>query len=235
MILDFKPRLGNRCKVVPVYARLRASILDFRARLRNRCRVLPVYALLRAVILDFRARLGNQCKVFPVYTIFRALILDFRPRLGNRCKGEWFRLLQPSLPPQRSASDSNLRSGKEEWFRLQRAWRTQAGTGCHEGGIILSTKPPERHLSLPPQRSASDSNLRSGKEERFRLQRAWRTQAGTGCHEGGIILSKKPPEWRMSPPQQRSASESNFVAAEKNGFACSGCCGNREWFLRLQV
>ena len=28
----------------------------------------------------------------------------------------------------------------------------------------------------------------------------WRTQAGTGYHEGGIILSKKPPEWHLSPP-----------------------------------
>ena len=85
-ILDFRPRLGNRCKVLPVYALLRALILDFRAKLENRCRVLPVYALLRASILDFRAKLENRCKVFPVYTIFRALILDFRARLGNRCK-----------------------------------------------------------------------------------------------------------------------------------------------------
>ena len=44
---------------------LRASILDFRAKLENRCRVLPVYALIRASILDFKSRLGNRCKVFP--------------------------------------------------------------------------------------------------------------------------------------------------------------------------
>ena len=161
-----------------------ASILDFKPRLGNRCKVFPVYTIFRASILDFKPRLANRCKVSPVYTLLRALILDFKPRLGNRCSGEWFRLLQPSLPPQRSASDSNLRSGKEEWFRLQRAWRTQAGTGCHEGGIILSKKPPEWHLFLP---------------------------------------------------QQRSASDSNFVATKKNGFACCGCCGNREWFLRLRV
>ena len=85
-ILDFKPKLENRCKVFPVYTLFRASILDFRARLGNRCKVLPVYALLRASILDFRARLGNRCKVFPVYTLFRASILDFRARLGNRCR-----------------------------------------------------------------------------------------------------------------------------------------------------
>ena len=42
------------------------------------------------------------------------------------------------------------------------------------------------------------------------LQRRRGVQAGTGCHEGGIILSKKPPEWRLFLPQQRSASDSNF-------------------------
>ena len=62
-----------------------ALILDFRPKLGNRCRVLPVYALLRASILDFRPELGNQCKVFPVYALLRASILDFRAKLGNRC------------------------------------------------------------------------------------------------------------------------------------------------------
>ncbi|MDD6809079.1 MAG: hypothetical protein PUD78_03080 [Bacteroidales bacterium] len=62
-----------------------ALILDFRLRLANRCKVLPVYALQRASILDFRLRLANRCKVFPVYPLFRASILDFRLRLANRC------------------------------------------------------------------------------------------------------------------------------------------------------
>ena len=53
-ILDFGPKLANRCKVLPVYAILRASILDFGARLANRCRVFPGNAFQRAVILDFR-------------------------------------------------------------------------------------------------------------------------------------------------------------------------------------
>ena len=43
-----------------------------------------------------------------------------------------------------------------------------------------------------------------------RLQHGRGTQAGAGCHEGGIILSKKPPEWRLSPPHQQSASDSNL-------------------------
>ena len=57
---------------------LRASILDFRPRLANRCKVFPVYTLFRASILDFRPRLANRCKLFPVYTLFRAVILDLR-------------------------------------------------------------------------------------------------------------------------------------------------------------
>ena len=36
-------------------------ILDFRLRLENRCKLFPVYALQRASILDFRPRLGNRC------------------------------------------------------------------------------------------------------------------------------------------------------------------------------
>ncbi|MDD6508117.1 MAG: hypothetical protein PUF43_01460 [Bacteroidales bacterium] len=55
-ILDFRPRFENRCKLLPVYALLRASILDFKARPANRCMVLPVYALQCAVILDFKAQ-----------------------------------------------------------------------------------------------------------------------------------------------------------------------------------
>ena len=119
--------------------------------------VLPVYALQRAVILDFRPRLGNRCKLFPVNTLFRASILDFRPRLANRCRVEWFRLQLSLL--QRGIA------------RLQHRCEAQAGTGCHEGGIILSKKPPEWHLPRRYierlQRTASDSNfLRRSKEEK---------------------------------------------------------------------
>ena len=35
-IPDFKPRFGNRCKVLPVYTLLRASILDFKPSFGNR-------------------------------------------------------------------------------------------------------------------------------------------------------------------------------------------------------
>ena len=108
-ILDFKPRLENRCKLFPDYTLLRASILDFKPKLGNRCKLFHDYTLLRASILDFKPRLGNRCKetlknspkaasildfkpklgnrckLFPDYTLLRASILDFNPRLGNRC------------------------------------------------------------------------------------------------------------------------------------------------------
>ena len=64
---------------------MRASILDFKPRLGNRCKLFPVNTLFRASILDFRPELANQCKDFPVNTLFRASILDFRAKLGNRC------------------------------------------------------------------------------------------------------------------------------------------------------
>ena len=44
----------------------RAVILDFRLRLGNRCKVFPSFGPGAAVILDFRPRLGNRCKLFPV-------------------------------------------------------------------------------------------------------------------------------------------------------------------------
>ena len=85
-ILDFRARLGNRCKDFPGTIPKSAAILDFRPRLANRCKDFPGTSPMAASILDFRARLGNRCKDFPVYALQRALILDFRTRLGNRCK-----------------------------------------------------------------------------------------------------------------------------------------------------
>mgnify|MGYP003514669797 CR=1 FL=1 len=85
-ILDFRARLGNRCKDFPVYALQRASILDFRARLANRCKDFPGNNPKATSILDFRARLANRCKDFPGTSPMAASILDFRARLGNRCK-----------------------------------------------------------------------------------------------------------------------------------------------------
>ena len=131
----------------------------------------------RASILDFRPRLGNRCKVLPVYALLRASILDFRPRLENRCS-----VLAAAVkngPPTvavaatRSVSDSNFLCGNREWFRLQ--WP-------------LRQRGPRPILFFAAAR-----------ENGFAYRVLKRTQAGAGCHEGGIALSKKPPEWYLSP------------------------------------
>ena len=146
----------------------RALILKFKPRLENRCKLFPVYTLFRASILDFKPKLENRCKDFLVSGLLRASILDFRPRLGNRCSA--IAATVRNGPPAvvvaatRSASDSNF-FAQRRMARLQHNRGAQAGTGCHEGGIILSKKPPEWLLSLPQQRSASDSILRCGKGE----------------------------------------------------------------------
>ena len=43
-----------------------AAILDSGVRIGNRCKLFPVYALFRESILDFKPRLANRCKLFPV-------------------------------------------------------------------------------------------------------------------------------------------------------------------------
>ena len=48
-----------------------------------------------------------------------------------------------------------------------------------------------------------------------RLQHRCEAQAGTGCHEGGIILSKKPPEWRLSSPLHVVSHGRNAPAAPR--------------------
>ena len=84
-ILDFKPKLANRCKLFPDYTLFRALILDFKPKLGNRCTDSGDFRGFRASILEFRPRLGNRCTDSGDLLGFRAAILEFRPRLGNRC------------------------------------------------------------------------------------------------------------------------------------------------------
>ena len=89
--------------------------------------------------------------LFPVSGLLRASILDFRPRLTNRCSV--IAAVAKNGPPAvvvaatRSASDSILRCRKGERFRLQDAVADAGGGRMHEGGIALSKKPPEWYLS----------------------------------------------------------------------------------------
>ena len=61
LILDFKPRLANRCSLGADLWQNRASILDFRPRLANRCSQEAKTRANRASILDVRLRLTNRC------------------------------------------------------------------------------------------------------------------------------------------------------------------------------
>ena len=138
--------------------------------------VLPVYALLCASILDFKARLANRCRVLPVYALLRALILDFRPRLENRCR---------VLPVYALLCAAIL------------DFRSRLANRCSVLAAALRNGPPT--VVVAATRSASDSILRCRKGERFRLQDAVAYAGGGRMHEGGIALSKKPPEWYLSP------------------------------------
>ena len=83
-ILDFRPRLANRCSRGAILGRNRAVILDFRPRLANRCSQEAKTRANRASILDFRPRLANRCSREAKTRAILASILDFKPRLENR-------------------------------------------------------------------------------------------------------------------------------------------------------
>ena len=87
-ILNFKPRLANRCRQKVKTRAIRASILNFKPRLANQCSHKVKTGAIRASILDFRPRLANRCSQKVKAGAIRALILDFRPRIGNHCSKE---------------------------------------------------------------------------------------------------------------------------------------------------
>ena len=85
VILDFRPKLANRCSQEAKTRAIRASIPDFKPRLENRCRQKVKTRAIRASILDFKPRLANRCSHKVKTGAIRASILDFKPRLANRC------------------------------------------------------------------------------------------------------------------------------------------------------
>ena len=104
-----------------------------------------------------------------------AAIPDFRG-LGNRCKVKpVYDLLRASILD----------------------FRSKLGNRCSVLAAAVKNGPPT--VAVAATRSASDSILRCRKGERFRLQDAVADAGGGRMHEGGIALSKKPPEWYLSP------------------------------------
>ena len=100
LILDFKPRLANRCSRGAILGRIRAVILDFRPRLANRCSRGAILRQNRASILDFKPRLANRCSKEVKTRAICASILDFRLRLTNRCSQE---VKTGAIPPSQGS------------------------------------------------------------------------------------------------------------------------------------
>ena len=88
VILDFRPRLANRCSKEVKTRAILALIPDFKPRLANRCSQKVKTRANRASILDFKPRLANRCSQKVKTGAIRASILDFKPRLANRCSAE---------------------------------------------------------------------------------------------------------------------------------------------------
>ena len=142
--------IKNQCADCPCFDLMAASIRKSGPEIENQCTDCPCFDLLAASIRKSGLEIENQCADCPCFDLLAASIRKSGPEIENRCSA--------IVPASRTA-------------RLQRSRGAQAGTGCHEGGIILSKKPPEWHLSLPQQRSASDSNLRCRNESESDSQR----------------------------------------------------------------
>ena len=90
---------------------IRASILDFKPRLANRCSHKVKTGAIRASILEFSPRLANRCSKEVKSGANRAAILDFRPRLANRCSAE----VKTGIIPAAQGRSIMPRQGNAGW------------------------------------------------------------------------------------------------------------------------
>ena len=114
---------------------------------------------------------------------------------------------------RRSASDTNFRCSKGKWFRLRKPGLHRFLISGSDLGIDARFSPfthscVHRFLISGPN-SGIDAAPSLLHRRMARLQHRRGVQAGTGCHEGGITLRNKPPEWHLPLPRQRYASDSN--------------------------
>ena len=153
------------------------------------CTDCPCFDLMAASIRKSGPEIKNRCTEVPEMIGYAAVIANSGPEIKNRC----------TEVPEMIGCAASIRKFGLEIENLCSA-------------------------IVPASRTA-------------RLQRSRGAQAGTGCHEGGIILSKKPPEWRQSPPQQLSASDSNFLCRKEERPAYGSCCrqaaATERYFLYL--
>ena len=125
------PEIENRCTKVSEMTGCAAVIANSGPEIKNRCTEVPEMIGYAAVIANSGPEIKNRCTEVPEMIGCAASIRKFGLEIENLCSA--------IVPASRTA-------------RLQRSRGAQAGTGCHEGGIILSKKPPEWHLSQPQQR-----------------------------------------------------------------------------------
>ena len=130
-IRKFGPEIKNRCTQEGLNREILASIPKFGLEIKNRYTQESVNRQKLASILKSGPEIKNRCTEVPEMIGCAASIRKFGLEIENLCSA--------IVPASRTA-------------RLQRSRGAQAGTGCHEGGIILSKKPPEWHLVTPQQR-----------------------------------------------------------------------------------
>ena len=98
VILDFRPRLGNHCMIFPGTIPKTASILDFRLKLANRCSTIVAAA-------------KNSPSAAPSWGAGG----DRMPRRRHNPKLKAAGVAPVPAATTMSVSDSNFRSGNEEW------------------------------------------------------------------------------------------------------------------------
>ena len=156
-ILDFRPRLANRCSRGAILGRNRAVILDFRPRLANRCSQEAKTRAILASILDFKPRLANRCSQEAKTRANRASILDFKPRLANRCSQEaktrqslhpkgWSIVPRPTNAGWAGTSDGVAARGFVNGRGLPRSGGRESTGGAHRSEV------PARRQSRPRER-----------------------------------------------------------------------------------
>ena len=163
------------------------------------------------ITADTRPFPGNSLQRFP----------SLPPEIQNHCRLIVATIENGFAYSSRSrngaASDSILLRRKVEQFRLQQSRGAQAGTGRHEGGIILSKKPPEWHLPRryikPPHRAATTNCVRfqfsssQSRIARLLLCRGRREERPACCFM--VLAGENSPPAALSLPQGRTARLQN--------------------------
>ena len=151
------------------------------------CRDCHCFDLFAASIRKSGLEIENRCMDCPCFDLMAASIRKSGLEIKNRCTDcPCFDLLAASI--RKSRPKIKNRCTDCPYYDLMAA-------SIRKSGLEIENR---CSAIVPASRMA-------------RLQYSRGAQAGKGCDEGGIILSKKPPEWRLPLPQQRSASNSNFL------------------------